>query len=146
MFGLVSALALTAGLANAIEVSGTTAWTCVEPSVFGSTTSVQAYCGTTITSGTTTTQLGSINIDPRRQVYVAATASAAAVSGLVTPTLIFNLGGVTVSTQTISATTTGNLLTLPAIPFFDNVVVSFTNPATISATNSVRMTVIEGRR
>jgi hypothetical protein len=142
---LTAALVLMSPVAFAIEPSGTTAWGCAAPAFFDRSGNNLAYCGVSITSGTTTAQLGSISVNPQKQVFVSARAEQAALSGLVTPTLTLSLGGNVVATQTISATSAGNLVGLGTVPYFDTVTVSFTNPQTISATNTVRLTVIENR-
>lgn len=142
MMKIISAVALlsaVAGSALAIDQNSSTSWACSSNSRFASGL---RYCGLTITSGTTSAQIGSLDVDPTKQVFVAATASAAAVSGLVTPTLNFSVGGQQVASQSISATTGGNVAAF-TVPYFDNVTVSFSAPSTISATNSVRVTVYE---
>lgn len=132
-------LAVTAS-AMAAGQNSSTAWSC-----YSKPFSNFSYCGTTITSSTTSAALGSVDVDPTKTQYLSLTASNSAISGLVTPTITLYLDGAVVSQQNVSATTSGNIVNLGSVPYFNNVVVSFSTPATISATNSVRATVIENK-
>lgn len=100
------------------------------------------WCRLNLTSGTTTTQIGSVNVNPAQHIYVLGGVSGSAVSGLVTPTISLSLGGKVVATQNISVTTAGNVVDLGLVPYFDNVTVSESLPGNISSTNSLVITII----
>lgn len=140
---LVAALAVLAPAAFAIQPSNTTVWTCGAPAGGFLTNPAMAYCvSPAITSATTPATLGSINVDPAKNVWVVLRGDSG-LNNLVSATLTLGLGGQQVGVQTVSVTTNGNVVSLGTVPYFDNVTVSFTTP--ISATNSVRATVIENR-
>lgn len=101
------------------------------------------YCMATITGSTTSAQLGKQTIYPSKQVFLVATASGTAISGLVTPTVSLYLGNRVVATTNISVTTAGNVVNLGAVPYFNGLSISTTNPSTISSTNAILYSVIE---
>lgn len=140
---LTAAMLLVAPATFAIDVSNTTAWTCAQPAFFG--VSNLGYCGVTINSGTTAATLGAISVVPSKNIFVSVRADQAAVAGLVTPTLNLSLGGVQVGSLSVSSSLAGNVVNLGAVPYFDAVTISVSTPAVISATNTLRLTVIENR-
>lgn len=131
----VAILTLTAASAFAINPSNPTgAFVCAAP---GEVSSKLAYCAANITSATTATQLGSIGIDARKQINVAYRSSVAT-----SPTINFLLGGINVYSLTVSASTVPQITGF-TVPFFDSITVSQSQPALISSTNAISMTVIE---
>lgn len=115
-------------------------WQC-NPNPNGAQTGLQ-WCRTNITSGTTATQLSSVNINPAQHVYVSAGVSGSGVANVVTPTLSFSLGGKVVGTQNISVSTAPNVVDLGNVPYFDAISVSETQPTLISASNGLFITII----
>jgi hypothetical protein len=140
---LTAAMLLASPAAFAINLSNTTVWSCAAPAGGFLTNPALAYCNSpVINSATTPATLGAISVDPAKQVFVSLRGDSG-LNNLVSATLTLSLGGNQVGVQTVSVTTNGNLINLGAVPYFDAVTVSFTN--LISATNTVRATVIENR-
>ena len=137
---VVSAAALLAAVsAHALERPNAN-WSCANPSFASGGKFV--YCTfSSYTSGTTATQLGTINVDPGRQVSVVATGTSA-LANVVTPTITFYNGSVAVGSLSISNSTAVNAVTF-AKPHFTSMVISTSNPALISATNALTIGVIE---
>lgn len=109
----------------------------------GTNTTGFRYCMGAITSGTTAIQLGKQTVYPNKQIYVVGGVSGAALSGLVTPTISLYLGNRVVATQNISVTSAGNVVNLGSVPYFNALSISTSLPGTISATNSVLLSIIE---
>lgn len=122
-----------ASTVSAIEPTTTGTWNCAKPGFSGK----YAYCGANITSGTTSTQLGSVNIDPSKQIFLAHRATTP-----ISPTFNFVSGGATVYSLTVSASSTPQVISIP-VPYFQSINVSLSVPSTLSATNALSATIIE---
>lgn len=135
---LTAALLALAPAAFALDAGTNSFWTCRAPS-FGSTLSdANQYCiSNEITSATTVTQIGSLNVDMGQQLRVVTTGVAT-----ISTSLGYTLGGVNAGSQTVSASAAGNVVTVGA-SFFDALVISPT--AGLTGTNSFRAIVIEQR-
>lgn len=108
----------------------------------GTTTGDLNFVTSRVTSGTTAANFGTVFVDPSVQNRVIFTANDTAVSSLVTSTITLKLKGKTVGTvSSVSATSLGNVITLPKPGYFDALSVSVTVPSAISATNSLQITV-----
>lgn len=108
----------------------------------GSNTSGFRYCMTAATSVTTVTQLGKQTIYPNKQVFVVGGISGTT-NFVVTPTISLYLGNRVVGTQTISLTTTGNVVNLGSVPYFNGLSVSLTTPANLGTSQSAVISIIE---
>lgn len=142
------ALGLTAMAGSALALgTGATAWAC-NPLANSNQTGGLQYCTATISSATTSTQLGRFSIYPSKQVTVIGGVSGSAVAGVVTPTINLFLGSKLVASQSISVSTAGNVVTLGVngVPFFDGLSVSQSTPSLISATNGLTIGVVENTR
>ncbi len=96
-------------------------------------------CVSKVTSLTTPALMGALVVDPNKRLYFGATAAdanATSVSG----TLTLMLFGSTLASQSISASTNGNVIPYTN-PYFTRVVISNTTP--ITGTSVVRYFVIE---
>lgn len=127
--------------AMALDATGA-AWYCSQP---GGNNSQLQYCRAIVTSATTATQLGRVNVDANRSVAVTIGVSGSALSGVVTPSVVYYVGNQATATQSVSATSTGNVV-MPTLaansrPLFTQMTISQSNPALISATNALIVTV-----
>lgn len=142
---LTSALVLASGSAAALQSSGT-AFAGKGCQGLGTQVPGFHYCTGVISSATTAAQIGRIQVYPSKQVWLSGGVSGSAISGLVTPTVIYYLGNRQVATQNISVTTAGNLVNPNSpinVPFFDSLTISQSTPTLISSTNAIIFSVIE---
>lgn len=104
------------------------------------------YCISRINSVTTVAQLGKITYDPvTTRIYVVGTNSGT-VSGVVTPTLNLYLGNKLVASQSVSLTTSGNVVNMGAIPYFDGMSVSISTPGLLGTSQSAVISIIQNSR
>ncbi len=137
---LALGLAVTANAQQGVFPNAgiSTLWAC------NTTTGGMNFCTAKVTSGTTATQLGTLNVDPTKQARVVFTANDSAVSSLVTSTITLKLKGKSVgAVSSVSATSAGNVITLGFPGWYDGASVSVTVPSAISATNSLQVTVTQ---
>lgn len=138
---LSAALVAVAGSASALDATGS-AWACSEQS--GRSGPLQ-YCTVNMTSATTATQLGRVNVDANKINAVVLTVSGTAISGLVSPTITYYVGNRPMLSQTVSATSTGNVVFSPlgvnGKPLYTSLAVSQSQPSLISSTNSAMISV-----
>jgi len=133
-----------AGQASALNTTGSV-WSCPPPANQANQPGYQ-WCRTTITSGTTATQLGTLNVNPKQLTMFTFGVSGSAVSGLVTPTINYYVGNRVVATQNVSATSAGNVV-VPLMnlnsgtPLFTAISISQSTPSLISSTNGLVVTV-----
>lgn len=106
------------------------------------------YCVAIQTSGTTSTQLGKILIDPTKQITYVGGVSGSSMSGHASTTLTFYVGNRAIATQTVSNTTAGNVVQLGylGVPYYTGITVSQSNPGLISSTNANILTFFEAPR
>lgn len=134
---LASAMLAAASSAVALDATGT-AWSCTEA---GGRTGPLQWCNTVVTSATTATQLGRVNVDANRINAMVFSVSGSAIAGLVSPTINYYVGNRLMASQTVSTSTTGNIV-FPALgvsgrPLFTGITISQSQPALISSTNAV---------
>lgn len=142
---ILSLLALTALAtpAMALDASlGSSAWACGDLATTGvnQTASTARYCTAKVTSATTATQLGNLQVNPVKAIYTF-TAGPAAIN-TVSSTWNLKLSGAPVGNATVSNTAAGNPAAYPVV-YFNTMTVSVSTPATISSTNALQITVVE---
>lgn len=137
---LTFALAALAGSSYAATYSNGTVWsgkTCAPnaPAGFGA-------CVANVTSVTTVGQLGRVYIDTSKNVWFSGTVSGT--TGIVTPTVNLYLGSQLIGQQSVSLTTTGNIVGFPLNkPYFDNITVSISTPGLLGTSQSAVMGIIQ---
>lgn len=143
-FIALSLLGLTVvGSASAMQATGTV-WRCNPAANNGNKSGFQ-WCQTTVTSGTTATGLGTINVLPNQSIIMTFGVSGSAVANLVTPTVSYYVGNKVVATQNVSVSTAGNVvipsMAISGIPAFTAMSVSTAVPSTISSTNGIPVSI-----
>lgn len=138
---LTFALAALASGSYAATYSNGQAWggkTCAPngPAGFGA-------CVANVTSVTTVGQLGRVYIDTTKNIWFTGTNSGTT-TGVVTPTVSLYLGSQLIGQQTVSLTTTGNIVGFPLNkPYFDNVAVSISTPGLLGTSQSAVIGIIQ---
>lgn len=106
------------------------------------------YCTTTLSSATTTTQIGRVMVSNNKVVAITLGVSGSAVANVVTPTISYYLGNKVIATQDVSVSTAGNVVLARqgnslGQPLFTAIAVSVSVPSTISQTNGVVVGITE---